>query len=176
MGLCRFMSILWVLQGQREAPEGAKYPSGERKEAPRPDGSIQNFYSVESPHYEPYLEVRQLDTISNNAIDLSPGLLSILLFDRTTRGNIIWATNNYESLGPDYYAEKQILPEQVSGSNIIQPRVAKSLTAQASRTRNKAEVFTPSWVCNAQNNLVDEAWFGRKNVFNTVDGHNWCIP
>ena len=38
-----------------------------------------------------------------------------------------------------------------------------------------AEVFTPSWVCNAQNNLVDEAWFGRKDVFN-VEGttnHTW---
>jgi hypothetical protein len=29
-----------------------------------------------------------------------------------------------------------------------------------------AEVFTPAWVCNAQNNLIDEAWFGRKDVFN----------
>ena len=28
-------------------------------------------------------------------------------------------------------------------------------------------MFTPSWVCNAQNNLIDEAWFGRPNVFNT---------
>ena len=41
-----------------------------------------------------------------------------------------------------------------------------------------AEVFTPSWVCNAQNNLIDEAWFGRKDVFNTEytseDGtHGW---
>jgi hypothetical protein len=40
-----------------------------------------------------------------------------------------------------------------------------------------AEVFTPSWVCNAQNNLVDNAWFGREGVFNTemiVDGtHTW---
>ena len=38
-----------------------------------------------------------------------------------------------------------------------------------------AEVFTPSWVCNAQNNLVDEAWFGRKDVFNVEDHekHTW---
>lgn len=41
-----------------------------------------------------------------------------------------------------------------------------------------AEVFTPSWICNTQNNLIDEAWFGRKNVFNTEivtqDGsHSW---
>lgn len=30
-----------------------------------------------------------------------------------------------------------------------------------------AEVFTPSWVCNSQNNLIDTAWFGKENVFNT---------
>jgi hypothetical protein len=30
-----------------------------------------------------------------------------------------------------------------------------------------AEVFTPSWICNAQNNLIDNAWFGKRNVFNT---------
>jgi hypothetical protein len=38
-----------------------------------------------------------------------------------------------------------------------------------------AEVFTPSWICNAQNNLVDEAWFGRKDVFNVEDtaSHTW---
>jgi hypothetical protein len=43
----------------------------------------------------------------------------------------------------------------------------KSAEEQIQRIKDKAEVFTPSWVCNAQNNLVDEAWFGRPNVFNT---------
>lgn len=35
-------------------------------------------------------------------------------------------------------------------------------------------MFTPSWICNNQNNLVDEAWFGRKNVFNeSNDNKTW---
>lgn len=43
-----------------------------------------------------------------------------------------------------------------------------------------AEVFTPSWICNKQNNLVDNAWFGRECVFNTEvdnpDGfHTWIV-
>lgn len=43
-----------------------------------------------------------------------------------------------------------------------------------------AEVFTPSWICNKQNNLVDNAWFGREGVFNTEvdnpDGsHSWIV-
>ena len=39
--------------------------------------------------------------------------------------------------------------------------------------RQKAEVFTPSWGCNLQNNLVDEVWFGRKDVFNAEKEHSW---
>ena len=37
-----------------------------------------------------------------------------------------------------------------------------------------AEVFTPSWVCNAQNNLIDDAWFGKQGVFNSESpDHTW---
>lgn len=37
----------------------------------------------------------------------------------------------------------------------------------------KAEVMTPIWVCNLQNNLIDAAWVGRENVFNVAEGHEW---
>ena len=41
-----------------------------------------------------------------------------------------------------------------------------------------AEVSTPAWICNKQNNLIDTAWFGREGVFNieidNPDGsHTW---
>lgn len=45
---------------------------------------------------------------------------------------------------------------------IIRPRCVKARAEQLRRVKDKAEVFTPSWVCNRQNNLVDEAWFGRE--------------
>ena len=44
---------------------------------------------------------------------------------------------------------------------------------QINRTRKAAEVFTPSWICNEMNNHCDEQWFGRPNVFNTPNGHDW---
>ncbi|MCF0187504.1 MAG: restriction endonuclease subunit M, partial [Bacteroidaceae bacterium] len=73
-----------------------------------------------------------------------------------------------------------ITVEKIVGDNgmIIQPRCKKTAEEQTRRAKDKAEVFTPSWVCNAQNNLVDEAWFGRKNIFNSevVDEngkHTW---
>ena len=34
-------------------------------------------------------------------------------------------------------------------------------------------MFTPAWICNAQNNLIDEEWFGRKEgLFNSTDPEN----
>ena len=101
----------------------------------------------------------------------SQGILSILLSDHTTDRNIVWATDDYAPID----SKSQIKISQITGSNAdrIKPRIQKQKEEQQSRTRNKAEVFTPSWICNAQNNLIDEAWFGRKNVFNTseiIDG------
>lgn len=63
----------------------------------------------------------------------------------------------------------------VTGNNtrIVQPRVFKSISEQAKRTKDKAEVFTPSWVCNEQNNLIDEAWFEKKDVFNVITSKSW---
>ena len=95
-------------------------------------------------------------------------ILPLLLRDRTTGRNIFWATHDYEHLGKGYGYKDEILPELITGehSGVIMPRVLKSRQQQTDRSKDMAEVFTPSWICNAQNNLVDEAWAGRKNVFN----------
>jgi hypothetical protein len=91
------------------------------------------------------------------------------LRDHTTQKNIFWATDNYQELGREYNFTSEILPELITGINghVIMPRVKKDKELQQSRVRGMAEVFTPSWICNAQNNLIDSAWFGRENVFNT---------
>lgn len=106
----------------------------------------------------------------------------MLLKDHTTQKNIIWATDSYKGQGKGYDFFDEITPEKITGSNssLIMPRVEKSKEEQSRRIKDKAEVFTPAWVCNAQNNLIDEAWFGRPNVFNKeitlADGtHSW-IP
>ncbi len=72
-----------------------------------------------------------------------------------------------------------ILKDKTTGKNIlettegIKPRFQKKLEEQKTRTKQKAEVFTPSWICNAQNNLIDNAWFGRENVFNFEKEKSW---
>ena len=83
--------------------------------------------------------------------------------------NIVWATNNYtEQYGEGYGEKDEITEEKITGENrfIVRPRAVKEKEIQRQRSRDMAEVFTPAWVCNAQNNLIDEAWFGRKDVFN----------
>ena len=118
-----------------------------------------------------------IDIREDDLRDISPEVLETLLRDHTTGNNIFWATHDYEALGSAYDYHSQILPELITGENgmVIRPRVLKSKEQQTDRAKDMAEVFTPSWVCNAQNNLVDEAWFGRKDVFNvenTTD-HTW---
>lgn len=116
-------------------------------------------------------------------MELSPLLMQTLLKDHTTstkekQVNIFWATDDYNELGAGYHYPSPILPELITGDrgNVIMPRVLKNRERQIERSREMAEVFTPSWVCNYQNNLVDKAWFGRDDVFNHLnDDHTWQV-
>lgn len=80
-------------------------------------------------------------------------LTEILLADRTTKKNIIWATNDYKNIS----ATDEIKFEQI---DLIQPRYKKIRELQKSRAKNKAEIFTPTFICEKQNNSVDES-FGK---------------
>ena len=106
-------------------------------------------------------------------------ILDTLLRDHTTQRNIFWGTRDYEQWGEGYAEMDEITYEKISDNNKIIPRVLKNRLQQSARSRDMAEVFTPAWVCNAQNNLIDNAWFGRDGVFNTEineDGKHTWIP
>ena len=128
-----------------------------------------------------------------------------LLKDHTTQQNIYWATDSYADLGEEFtfYAPitldkitsyisdegvvatkeqydaivKQTPEARLRYQEMIRPRAVKSKQEQTQRAKDKAEVFTPAWICNAQNNLIDEAWFGRtEGLFNSPDPedpHKW---
>lgn len=104
-------------------------------------------------------------------------LLDILLADKSTKKNIIWATDTYEEYGHGFTDKEQIDRNLLlQHADIIKPRIQKSLEAQAARTRKKAEVFTPAWLCNLMNNYCDQEWFGRKDVFNIEnEDHTWAV-
>jgi len=100
----------------------------------------------------------------------SGDLLDVLILDRTTRKNLIWATDSYERYGKAFGPTKRIKPELVTGAynKLIQPRAAKSLAEQRQRTRNKAEVFTPLKTVDQMNKLID--WSGDSKL---PDQSNW---
>lgn len=118
-----------------------------------------------------------IDIKENDILTESPELLDKLLIDHTTKENIFWATHNYEVLGDAYGYHQKITRELITGEHgtVIMPRVLKAKSVQSERVKDMAEVFTPSWVCNAQINLIDEAWFGHPNTFNTENpqDHTW---
>lgn len=104
-------------------------------------------------------------------------VLDLLLQDKSTKKNIIWATDTYEEFGEGFTDKVQMDANALlRRTDIICPRIQKSLEAQVQRTRKKAEVFTPAWLCNRMNNHCDEDWFGRTGVFNTEnEDHTWTV-
>ena len=74
-------------------------------------------------------------------------MIEILLKDRTTGKNILWA--NAER------AAEEIFPDKIY---LIKPRWEKLRAQQKQRTRDRAKIFTPPHVCKIQNDLliVDE--------------------
>ena len=110
-------------------------------------------------------------------MELDSTLINILLKDNSSGKNIIWATDDYTQYDDLYTRDRQITVFSITGKNgaVIKPRVEKTKHEQLARARDKAEVFTPSWICNKQNNLVDNAWFGRENVFNIEQDRSWTV-
>lgn len=98
-----------------------------------------------------------------------------LLKDQTTGKNIVWATDTYKEYGKEYEKQKQMNENnsiKLIKDGIMLPRILKTKEQQDERTKGKAEVFTPSWICNKMNNYCDEQWFNRKNVFNIENTDN----
>lgn len=103
-----------------------------------------------------------IDILENKLLQDEPGLLEVLLSDHTTRKNIFWATDSYADYGDGYGWHDSITVEAITGKhgNIIMPRAMKSRDEQQRRSRQMAEVFTPSWLVGKMNDVIDEEWIG----------------
>lgn len=111
--------------------------------------------------------MQNLIDIKSHAVDIT---MNILLKDRTSNENIILATDDYK--GYNFYTQitKKLL---LDGKLDIRPRVSKSIEAQNKRTKKKAEVFTPCFVCNKMNNFIDEEWFDKFSAFKNEKDISW---
>ena len=76
----------------------------------------------------------------------------ILLIDRTTDKNILWANAEF--------GKQEITPAQIE---LIKPRWKKIRELQKLRTKYRAEIFTPPEICKLQNDLIEfdkKSWTG----------------
>lgn len=105
--------------------------------------------------------------------DINDEIVKLLLKDRNTNKNIIFATTNYSKKGHKETDPIRIEFLKNKSKALIRARIDKSKEEQKIRSKEKAEVFTPSWVCNKQNNLIDNAWFNKENVFNIEEDKKW---
>jgi len=120
--------------------------------------------SIEENKNRNIVSISSTDILENTIREQMPGILDILLIDRTAstskkKKNIIWANENYVKFGSKAYAATaQMLPELVTGrmGNIIKPRALKSKEMQKERTKSKAEVFTPTWIVKKQNDEIEK--------------------
>ena len=107
------------------------------------------------------------DILENKLLQEEPGLLDILLFDHTTQKNIFWATNSYADNGKGYEWHNEITVASITGQHgtLIMPRAMKSRDEQQRRSKQMAEVFTPSWIVDKMNRVVDEEWDNPKKQY-----------
>lgn len=104
------------------------------------------------------------EELNINSIDIhedyllqKDNLLGILLQDKTSGKNILWATDSYEHYGKSFAPNAPITANLVTGEygQLIQPRAVKSKEEQLIRTREKAEVFTPLHIVKQMNDACD---------------------
>ena len=93
-----------------------------------------------------------IDVLEQSIYDLDPEILALLLQDRTTEKNILWACDSYvKEYGEYYRAECEILPNLLTPRDpstgerkeLIQSRVKKTKEEQKNRTRKKAVKCLP---------------------------------
>jgi len=119
----------------------------------------------------------KIDVLEDNLFKLDKKLLNLLLKDQTTKKNILWCSQDYSKLGDDYRSDNNIKIELITGKKgeVIKPRIRKSKSDQKSRIKDRAEVFTSSWVCNHQNNIIDNEWLEKGSSFSheNYDNKEW---
>ena len=102
-------------------------------------------------------------------------VLSILLKDKTTNKNIIWAKNDVNFA---YIRQRNSIKLNFDKQNNLKgiyKQFNKSAIEKDVHMKENAAVYTPAFVCNMQNNMFDSLWFKRKNVFNAPLHNGWMV-
>lgn len=87
------------------------------------------------------------------------GLLDKLLVDKTTRGNIMWATDAYDHAGQEHEKNREITVRSITGNNsdMIKTRARREMEHRQNRVKSHGEVSTPLWLCRRMNRDMEKA-------------------
>lgn len=58
---------------------------------------------------------KRIDILEDDIADIDPRILRLLLKDKTSKGNILWCTQDYESYGTEYDEHKPMKVELITG-------------------------------------------------------------
>jgi len=110
------------------------------------------------------IQTKKID-IQEDHLLKQDALLEILLQDKTSKNNILWATDSYEEKGEQFSPQAFIASNLVTGKHgkLIQPRAVKSKEEQLLRTKVKAEVFTPLSIVKKMNDACDTKRITKNN-------------
>lgn len=87
------------------------------------------------------------------------GLLEKLLVDKTTKGNIMWATDAYDYAGQEHEKNKEITVRSIIGNNsdMIKTRARREMEHRQNRVKSHGEVSTPLWLCRRMTRDMEKA-------------------
>ena len=94
------------------------------------------------------------ELISLNNAFVHP-FLPMLLSDKTTQKNIVFATDSYADQGASFAPEHEITDNLLPFLD-LKPRILKSKEEQALRTRTKAEVYTPKVMVKKMVDMLEQ--------------------
>ena len=91
--------------------------------------------------------------------------IPLLLQNKTNGKNIIFATDSYNYPFTDEMTEEAV--QYLLRLNKLRHRVRKSIELQKERTKKKAEVFTPSWVCKKMIDMCEPPTYWQEFIQST---------
>lgn len=88
------------------------------------------------------MDLREAELYEKKLVSLDRKIVDKLLQDKTTKKNIIWATNTYADRGPGFQDKSEMKTSKlfVGLKCIIKPRYQKSAEEQSERTRKKQKL------------------------------------
>lgn len=102
-------------------------------------------------------------------------ILNLLLIDRTTNSNIIWANDNYSIFdAKEFNSKSKINVKHIVNNfgSLVIPRAFKTDILKHGRKKENAEVFTPQMIVKKQNDMIESQFsiedFETTNYINKI--------